>query len=134
MKLDKGSILSAITVIGTALAMLAMHGKGAVEALAAVPTMLNAWAAQLPLGVTSFGLSVALSMLVWLSLHRAKFTGQHYSPDTVALCVATLAMIGQQWAAGITKPGAVLTALILGLIAGLLVPYLCRLIVGKPAA
>jgi hypothetical protein len=76
MKLDKGSILSAITVIGTALAMLAMHGKGAVEALAAVPTMLNAWAAQLPLGVTSSvdaGLAVAASGEV----HRPALQPRH---------------------------------------------------------
>ena len=134
MKFDKGTTMSIITVVGTALAMLAMHGKGAVEALAAVPNMLNAWAQQLPLGVTSFGLAFALSMLVWMGAHRARFTGPHYNPDTIALCVSLLVTVGQQWAAGRSNAANVLTALILGLIAGLLVPYLCRLIVGKPPA
>ncbi len=132
MKLDKGSILSVITVVGTALAMLAMHGKGAIDALAAVPAMLNAWSAQLPLGVTSFGFAVVLSALVWLWASRAKFTGAHYNPDTLALCIALLVTTAQQWASGRSNPAAILTALILGLIAGLLVPYLCRLVIGKP--
>lgn len=132
MKLDKGQAMSVITVVGTALAMLAMHGKGAIEALAAMPTMLNAWSQQLPLGVTSFGFAMALSMLVWLGAHRAHFTGPRYNPDTIALCTALLVTTGQQWASGNAAVSALLTALILGLIAGLLVPYLCRLIVGRP--
>lgn len=133
MKFDKGSILSVITVIGTALAMLAMHGKGAIEALAAVPAMLNAWAQQLPLGVTSFCFAVVLSALVWMGATRARFTGPHYNPDTIALCIALLVTTGQQWVSGRSSPAAVLTALILGAIAGLLVPYVCRLFVGKPS-
>ena len=52
MKFDKGTLLSGITVAGTALTMLAMAWKGAIEALAAVPPLLNA-GQQPPLGVTS---------------------------------------------------------------------------------
>lgn len=134
MKINKGAWLSGVTVAGTALAMLAMHGKGAIEALAAVPALLNAWAQQLPLGVTSFGFAVVLSTLVWMGAHRAHFTGPGYNPDTIALCVALLVTTGQQWASGNAAVSALLTALILGLIAGLLVPYLCRLVIGKPPA
>lgn len=133
MKLDKGTILSGITVIGTALAMLAMHGKGAIEALAGIPAMLSAFSAQLPLGVTSFAFAFVLSALVWMTAHRTKFTGTHYNPDTVALCTALLVTMGQQWLSGQHAGGALLTALLLGLIAGLMVPYVCRLFVGKSA-
>lgn len=134
MNFDKGKAMTAITVVGTALAMLSMHGKGAIEALAAMPTMLNAWAQQLPLGVTSFCLAMALSMLVWMGAHRAHFTGPRYNPDTIALCASLLVTTAQQWASGRSNAASVLTAMILGLIAGLLVPYLCRLFVGKPPA
>lgn len=134
MKINKGAWLSGVTVAGTALAMLAMHGKGAIEALAAVPALLNAWAQQLPLGVTSFAFAMALSALVWLGAHRAHFTGPHYNPDTIALCAALLVTTSQQWASGRSSAANVLTAIILGLIAGLLVPYLCRLVIGKPPA
>ncbi len=133
MNFDKGKWLSIVTVVGTALAMLAMHGKGAIEALAAMPAMLNAWSQQLPLGVTSFGFAMALSTLVWLGARRAHFTGPHYNPDTIALCTALFVTMAQQWASGVTAVSQLLTALILGLIAGLLVPYLCRLLIGKPS-
>lgn len=133
MTIDKGKALSVITVIGTALAMLAMHGKGAIEALAGIPAMLTAFSAQLPLGVTSFAFAFILATLVWVTANRAKFTGAHYNPDTVALCTALLVTMGQQWLSGQHAGGALLTALLLGLIAGLLVPYVCRLFVGKSA-
>ena len=131
MKLDKGTALSAITIVGTVMAMLSMYGKNSVDALGGLPAMLNAWASQLPLGVMSFVLAMVLSALVWLSAHRAKFTGAHYNPDTVALCTALFVTMAQQWASGKTSAASLLTALILGAIAGLLVPYLCRLVVGK---
>lgn len=130
MKLDKGKALSVITVAGTALAMLAMHGKGAFEALAGIPLLLAAFASSLPLGVTSFGLAFVLSVLVWMTAHRAHVTGPRYNPDTLALCVAILVTMGQQWLSGNVASGKLLTALILGLIAGLLTPFVCRLFVG----
>lgn len=131
MKLDKGAMLSGISVAGTALAMLAMYGDKAFKALAGVPTLLQAFSAQLPLGVSSFVLALILSALVWLSAERAHFTGRFYNPDTVTICTAVLVTTGQQWLSETKSPGAILTALILGLIAGLVVPYLCRLIIGK---
>ena len=71
-----------------------------------VPAMLNAWAQQLPLGVTSFCFAVVLSALVWMGATRARFTGPHYNPDTIALCIALLVTTGQQWVSGRSSPAA----------------------------
>lgn len=118
--------------LATVLSALALHGKGAIDALAGVPIMLQAWAAGLPLGVWSFMLSLWLATLVWAAAitrlplardgHRP-----HFSADTLALLVAVTVTLTQQWFAGHGQ-GQLLSAFWIGLIAGLLAPYLGKAI------
>ena len=106
-----------ITVAGTA-PMLATHGR-ARRGIGPVPPLLNALA-QLPLGVTSFGFAVVRrhqdGMARTSALHRPAIQPGH---DRVGVALVTT---GQQ-GIGERMVSALLTALILGLIAGLLVPY-----------
>jgi len=130
------------TAIGTVVTALAMHGKGAIEALAGVPVLLQAWASGLPLGIWSFLLSLCLGTLVWLTAivklpPASDGRRPHFSADTIALLVALSVTETQQWFAG-RGQGQLLSAMWIGLIAGLLAPYLGRalraLFASKPAA
>lgn len=125
-------LLTVGTAIGTVLSALAMHGKGAIDALAGVPIMLQAWAAGLPLGVWSFLLSLWLATLVWsAAIARLPATRcgarPYFTADTLALLVALTVTMTQQWFAG-TGQGRLLNAMWIGLIAGLLAPYIGKAI------
>ncbi|MDQ8050706.1 hypothetical protein [Luteibacter sp.] len=135
-------LITLATAIGSIASALAMHGKASLEALAGVPVLLQAWASGLPLGIWSFLLSLALSTLVWstaiVKLPASRDGRQpHFSADTLALILALLVTVTQQWFAGHGQ-GQLLSALWIGLIAGLLAPYLGRaaraLFAQKPAA
>lgn len=116
-------------VVATVLSALAMHGKGAIDALAGVPVLLQAWASGLPLGIWSFLLSLSLATLVWATaiskLPETRCGKQpHFSADTISLLVAVTVTVTQQFFAAEIGKGKLLNALWLGLIAGLLAPYI----------
>lgn len=137
-------VITVATALGTLASALAMHGKGSLEALAGVPLLLQAWASGLPLGIWSFMLSLALSTLVWLTAIAKLPTSRdghrpHFSADTLALIFALLVTVTQQWfAAASVGHGRLLNAIWIGLIAGLLAPYIGQalraLFAQKPAA
>lgn len=123
-------LITLATAIGTVLSAVAMHGKDALAALAGVPSLLQAWASGLPLGIWSFLLSLMIATLVWstaivkLPLSRDG-RRPHFSADTLALLVALLVTMTQQYFDGVGH-GKLLSALWIGLIAGLLAPYIGR--------
>lgn len=138
-------LITLATAIGTALSALAMNGKAAIEALAGVPLLLQAWASGLPLGIWSFLLSLMIATLVWstaiVKLPPARDGRRpHFSADTLALILALLVTVTQQWFSGgaVLGQGKLLSAVWIGLIAGLLAPYIGRalraLFAQKPAA
>lgn len=127
----RAAIVTIGTALGTVLAAIAMHGKAALEAAAGVPALLQAWAAGLPLGIWSFVLATVLSVLVWAVAMRKlqkpdTARAPHVSADTVALAIALLVCLAEQWTQGVSSRGAILNAIFMGLIAGLLAPYLGR--------
>lgn len=118
------------TAIAAVLAALSAHGKAAVDALAGVPLLLQAWASGLPLGIWSFALALLLSVLVWakvITLLPRTTAGRsaHFASDTVALLTALAVAVTQQTLAD-GSPGGLVSALWIGLIAGLLAPYIGR--------
>jgi len=120
-------LITLATAIGTVLSAIALHGKAALNALASVPAVLQAWASGLPLGIWSFLLSLVLGTLVWLTaivkLPRALDGGRrHFGADTICLCACLLVTMTQQEVDG--GPGRLLSAVWIGLIAGLLAPYI----------
>lgn len=125
-------LITLATAIGTALSALAMNGKAAIEALAGVPLLLQAWASGLPLGIWSFLLSLMIATLVWstaiVKLPPARDGRRpHFSADTLALILALAVTVTQQWFAGASVgQGKLLSAVWIGLIAGLLAPYIGR--------
>lgn len=127
--MDRATIITVGTAIGTVLAALAMHGKAALEAVAGFPGLIQAFAAGLPFGLWSFLMALVLAVLVWAVAIRklqcpTSPRAPHVSANTLAWAVALLVCMAQQWTQGESKPGAVLNAGLIGTIAGLLAPYI----------
>lgn len=127
----RATILAVGSVIGTVMTALAMNGKAALDALAGVPALLQAWSAGLPLGVGSFMLSLLLALLVWAAFMR-KFQNSprapHVSADTVSVAVAIAVCLAQQWIGAPGQRGGILNAICLGAASGLIAPYIGRAI------
>lgn len=130
MEFNKAAILTVATAVGTVLSAVAMNGEKALAALSGVPGLLQAWASELPLGAWSFALATALGTLAWLVLivKLPKTDGgraAHFSADTLVLCLALIVTLSQQAMAS-RAVGALLNAMWLGGVAGLLAPYIGR--------
>ena len=120
----KGAIISILGALGTLVTILGASGAKAIEALAGVPLMLRAWSDGLPLGLLSFGLALALATLVWAVSIRVFPVGKcGKAPfglsNLMAFMIGPSVTLAQQLVAPNQAKGALLTALILGLIAGL---------------
>lgn len=105
------------------------------EKIVAVLALLQAWTAKLPMGLWSFLLSLVLALLVWATVisrvARARDGGRpHNTANGMALAAAMVLTLAQQWVSdtGFTDKGGTLMALVIGLIAGLLAPFLGHLI------
>lgn len=102
------------------------------ERLLGVLKFLQAWTATLPLGVWSFWASLLLALLIWhkaiTRLPRGR-TGDraHVSAEFLAWAVAVVVTVGQQ-AFVSTGRGEILQALISGSIAGMLAPFVGKLV------
>ena len=123
----KSTLITIATALATLFAAISMHGDGVLKALGGVPALMSAWSAQLPLGVGSFFLALTLSTLVWLvaivKLKPGAMGRRHLSADTIALCVAATVILSQQ-ALAARGVGAILNALFVAAVAGLLAPYI----------
>lgn len=111
--------------------VIADRGEKVVQVL----SLLQAWTAKLPMGLWSFLLSLVLALLVWASamraVKRARDGGRpHNTANGMALAAAMVLTLAQQWVSdtGFTDKGGTLMALVIGLIAGLLAPFLGHLI------
>lgn len=135
----KAVILSILAALGTLLTALGTHGENAIKALAGIPSMLQAWSAGLPLGVWSFMLSLGLSVLVWVTAIRFLPVGETgkapFGYSTIlSVMVGVTVTVGQQHAAPVATPGALLNAVCLGLAAGLLASFIGTGLRGKARA
>lgn len=132
----KATILALVGALGTVLTALATHGSDAIRALAGVPVLIQAWASGLPLGFWSFLLALVLATLVWVTSIRNLPVGAggkapFAAANAVALVLGPAVTVAQQYFAETRTPGALLNALIVGLIAGLAAPHIGALIRGK---
>lgn len=127
----KATILTIGTVLVSIMGAVALHGEKLLAVMGGVPVMLQAWSSQMPLGVGSFTLALVLGVLLWLvaivKLQPSPGArARHFSADTITLCAAILTTVGQQAMSDENSGGALLNALLLGIVAGLLAPYLGR--------
>lgn len=132
----KATFLAIAGALGTLLTALSTHGTNAVKALAAVPAMLQAWSAGLPLGVWSFVLAFALSTLVWVAaIRRLPVSDCGKAPfghaNVISVMVGVAVAVAQQYVAPVKTPGALLNAFWIGLLAGLLAPHVGTMLRGK---
>lgn len=100
------------------------------KALAGFPALVQAWSAGLPFGLWSFLLALAIGMGVWAAifLHPSVCSRRpHSCADSAAVGTGLAVELTQQAVGGNATPGAILNALWLGLLAGLLAMYLARL-------
>lgn len=132
----KATLLAVLGAAGTVLTALATHGTDAIRALTGVPVLLQAWASGLPLGMWSFVLALVLATLVWVAAIRHLPVGSTGKAPIVAANVLALVLgpavtVAQHAVASMRTPGALLNALIVGLIAGLAAPHIGALMRGK---
>ncbi|RRN78533.1 hypothetical protein EIM50_13670 [Pseudoxanthomonas sp. SGD-10] len=132
----KATFLTLAAALGTMLTALATHGSDAIKALGAVPVLIEAWAAGLPLGFWSFVLALALATLAWVAAIRQLPVGAggkapFVSANAVALVLGPAVTVVQHALADVRTPGALVNALIVGLIAGLAAPHIGALLRGK---
>lgn len=113
---------------GGLVVLFAVNGKALFEALLGFPLLVQAWAAALPMGLWSSLLALCVAMGVCtFVLHWLPPTKDgrkpHFAAETMALVVAVMVTVGQAWQG---SAGEILTALWLGVAAGLLAPYLAK--------
>lgn len=140
--MDRATLIAIGSAVGSILAAISMHGKAALDAAAGIPALLQAWASGLPFGAWSFGLALLLALLVWAvairSLQSSSARTPHVAVDIIAFAVAEVVCLAQQWVQADDRPGAVLNAIFLGAVAGLMAPFIGRairsLVRRKPSA
>lgn len=117
--------------IAAAVTLVATQGPAFLAALMGLPKLVAAWSSQMPFGALSFLLSLGVAsgacafLLRWLPVCRND-ASKHFLAETVTIVVAVLVSVVQHHAGGAEKPGALLTALFLGLLAGFVAPWLVR--------
>lgn len=118
--------LTGTTTVGL-IAVLALYGKQAIEALTAFPALLAAFSSGLPFGLLSALLAFAISALAFSMLHR-NLTGPRKEVvcDLLALGVAITVTLLQQAGTTDNDPPDMLRALLIGLLAGLAAPTTVR--------
>ena len=118
--------LTGTTLVGL-IAVLAMYGKQAIEALSAFPALLAAFSSGLPFGLLSAMLAFAIGSLFFSMLHR-NLRGRYKEVicDLLALVVAVTVTLLQQLGTGDADPPDLLRALLIGVLAGLAAPTTVR--------
>lgn len=125
---DKVKWLTGTSLVGF-IAVFALHGEAFLKALMAFPALVQAYAAGLPFGATSFLLSFAIAALVFSMVRRnfACYTRREFFAEAAALLTALAVTLAQQYFGEIpsTTPK-VLQATLLGVLAGLSAPFVVR--------
>ena len=135
--------LKALTGLSFAgfIALLAAQGKAFFEALEAMPRVLMALAAVLPMGTSTFFLVMTISGVAWyiaqfyLIKPTLKSTyGKEFAAEAIALVVAILAMLALNLTSapppGTTLAGSIVKALMLGILAGFAAPFCAKGLLG----
>lgn len=118
--------LTGTTLVGL-IAVLAMYGKQAIEALSAFPALLAAFSSGLPFGLLSAMLAFAISALFFSMLHRNLHgCRKEMVCDLLALAVAITVTLLQQSATPDNAAPDMLRALLIGILAGLAAPTTVR--------
>jgi hypothetical protein len=122
---DKLKWLTGSSFVGL-IAVFALYGKGFFEALSAFPTLVAAFASNLPGGLKSYFLSLAIAGLFY-SFVRRWLTCQHgarreFLSQLFALLLGIGITLAQQHATGKTSAPDLLQALLIGVLAGLSAP------------
>lgn len=128
---DKFSKATGLSLAAFIALIVGLQWDSFFKALAGFPALVQAWSSGLPFQFWSFLLAVAVGMGVWgfLYLHASLCTIKpHSCADSAAVATGLAVILLQQLVAGPRTPGTVLTALWLGLFAGLLAMYLARLL------
>ena len=113
------------------IAVFALHGEAFLRALGALPALISAYSANLPFGLKSFALSFALAALVFSYIRRSCTCRQRreFIAEAMALCTALSVTLLQQYLDPTTSsktPSVLLSAVWVGLLAGLGAPFLVR--------
>lgn len=122
---DKLKGLTGVGFVGLLWAF-ATYGKGLVEVIAAFPTLMGAFASNLPGGLKSYFLSLAIAGLFY-SFVRRWLTCQHgarreFFSQLFALLLGVGVTLAQQHVTGKTTAPDLLQALLIGVLAGLSAP------------
>lgn len=126
-------ILKLTGVSGAALiVLLGLHGKALIEAGTALPSLIRAFSDGLPGGALSFLLSLAISGLFFSFVRRwsecPNPARKEFLCHLFALCMGLGVTLGQQYATGQVEPPQLLSAIWIGLIAGLSSPKVVLLL------
>lgn len=129
--MEKSKIASITAALGVLAAILALDWSRFMLALAGVPELIQRWSSGLPAGAWSALLGLVLSMGIWGFAYahpRAMCTHKpHSCADSFALLVGFVVVVSQQLVAD-RSPGALLTAMWIGITVGLAGMYLARLL------
>ena len=125
---NNATLLAILGALGALFTVLGTHGAKALEALAGVPALAQAWAAGLPFGLWSSALAFVLSLLVWASAMKWLPMGANDKAPLAAsglLSAITGVVITLSQLHVLYDPdaGQILNAMYLGLGAGLAAPF-----------
>lgn len=131
MSADRFSRVTGLSLAAFIALIVGLQWNSFFEALAGFPALVQAWSSGLPFGFWSFLLALGIGMGAWgfVYMHHAVCVMRpHSCADSTAVATGLAVEIAQQAVVGESSPGAMLTALWLGLLAGLLAMYLARLV------
>lgn len=128
-KTNTATILALLTGLGALLTVLGTHGTKALEALAGIPALAQAWASGLPFGLWSSALALVMALLVWLSAVKWLPLGTQGKLPLAAAAVLSLitgmvVTVSQLHVTYDPDAAAVLNAIYLGAAAGLAAPFI----------
>lgn len=127
---EKGAWAAGIVALIT---VLAASGEKALATLSGLPKVLVAFSHGLPFGFWSFLASLAMASLVWLTADRrlhwgaSGSHGRDFRADTMALGSALIVTMGQTLIVHGLTTATFFQAVMLGILAGLLAPYMGKL-------
>lgn len=107
--------------------LIAGNGIGFIESARAIPSLVSAWASEMPMGVWSVFVAWLVGMVVYLlAEHRLPDSlRSKRAAETISILVTIGVALSQTWIGG-GSPAQRLSALWLGIIAGYLAPYVAR--------
>lgn len=115
------------------LSAIALNGKEALEAIAGLPAVLQAFSAALPFGVVSTFLALAITTLAWYHLSKRRFGDSHLDVDLITLLIGVTLTFSQTLVGWPKGAGEILQSILVGILVGLLAPLLAKIITALAA-